>query len=138
MPWGLNDATVVVDGPAREGWSAIMGRLTVASGCTFADWSTTINIEATWDWWWELAFLAFLQSRLFLEEEGPSSLLADDESAPFCLENLGALPFRFIADILSATWVWSGRLPPLRSNSAKMAFQIASKDTLATDVQVCT
>ena len=134
MPWGLNDATVVVDGPACEGWRAIMGRLTVA----VAGSSTTIAMEAMWDWWWELAFLAFLRSRLFLEEEGPSSLLADDESAPFCLENLGALPFRFIADILSATWDWSGRLPPLRSNSANMAFQIASKDTLATVVHVCT
>ena len=136
MPWGLNDATVVVDGPALTGWSAIMGRLTVAGSCTIADWSTTIAIEATW--WWELAFLAFLQSRLFLEEEGPSSLLADDESAPFCLENLGALPIRFIADILSATWDWSGRLPPLQLNSAKMAFRIALNDTFATDVHVCT
>ena len=80
----VNDATVVVDGPACEGWSAIMGQLTVAGGCTIADSSTTIAMEATWDWWWELAFLAFLWSRLFLEEEGPSSLLADDESAPFC------------------------------------------------------
>ena len=44
MPWGLNDATVVVDGPAREGWSAIMGRLTVAVGGA----SSTIAIEATW------------------------------------------------------------------------------------------
>ena len=134
MPWGLNDATVVVDGPAREGWSAIMGRPTVA----VAGASTTIAIEATWDWWWELAFLAFLRSRLILEEEGPSSLLADNESAPFCLENLGALPFRFITDILSVTWDWSGRLPPLRSNSASMAFQIASKDMFATDMHVCT
>ena len=116
MPWGLNDATVVVDGPAHEGWSAIMGRLTIACRCTLADLSTIIAMEAMWDWWWEFpwAFLAFLQSRLFFEEEGPSSLLADDESAPFCLENLGALPFCFIADILSATWDWSGWLPPLR------------------------
>ena len=138
MPWGLNDATVVVDGPACEGWSAIMGRLNVAGGCTIADSSTTIAMEATWDWWWELAFLAFLRSHLFLEEEGPSSLLADDESAPFCLENLGALPFRFIADILSATWVWSGQLPLLWSNLANMAFQIASNNTFATEVHVCT
>ena len=94
-------------------------------------------MEATWGWWWELAFLAFLRSRLFLEEEGPSSLLADDESAPFCLENLGALPFRFIADILSATWDWSGQLPSLQSNLAKMALQIASKDTFTTNVHVC-
>ena len=82
-----------------------MGRLTVA----VADASTTIAIEAMWDWWWELAFLAFLWSRLFFEEEGPSLLFTDDESAPFCLENLGALPFRFIADknICDMGLVWA-------------------------------
>ena len=89
MPWGLNDAMVVVDGPACEGWSAIVGQLTVAHCCISAVLSTTIADEAKWDWWWEvgatLGFLPFFLSCLFFEEEGPASLDTDEESAPFCL-----------------------------------------------------
>ena len=78
----------------------------IVACCMLAVLSTTIAVEAKWDWWWELpwGFLPFLWSHLFLEEEGPALLVADSESAPFCLKKWGGLPFHFIADILSATW----------------------------------